>query len=44
VVTSSPLQLRIAPPRSWDEEDVAQEFFSEEVGRTLSFTGTAVLA
>ncbi|MGA5540659.1 hypothetical protein ACPCIR_02290 [Mycobacterium sp. NPDC051198] len=43
VVTSAPLQLRIAPPRSWDEEDVAQEFFSEDVGRTLSFTGTAVL-
>lgn len=44
MVASAPLQLRIAPPRSWDEEDVAQEFFSEEVGRTLSFTGTAVLA
>jgi hypothetical protein len=43
-VTSEPLQLRVAPPRSWDEEDVAQEFFSEDVGRTLAFTGTAVLA
>jgi hypothetical protein len=43
VVTSGPLQLRVAPPRSWDEEDVAQEFFSEDVGRTLSFAGTAVL-
>ncbi len=42
-VTSDPLQLRIAPPRSWDEEDVAQEFFSEDVGRTLTFAGTAVL-
>ena len=43
VVTSDPLQLRIAPPRSWDEEDVAQEFFSEDVGRTLAFAGTAVM-
>lgn len=43
MITSAPLQLRVAPPRSWDEEDVAQEFFSEEVGRTLSFAGTAVL-
>src|SRR5574337_129470 len=43
MVTSAPLQLRVAPPRTWDEEDVAQEFFSEDVGRTLSFAGTAVL-
>ena len=42
-VMSGPLQLRISPPRSWDEEDVAQEFFSEDVGRTLTFAGTAVL-
>jgi len=43
LVTSNPLRLRIRPPRDRDEEDLAQGFFSEDVGRTLAFGGTAVL-
>ncbi|MBO1269470.1 hypothetical protein [Arthrobacter cavernae] len=43
IVFSDPFRLRIAPPRSWDEEAVAGDFFTEDVGRTLAFTGTAVL-
>jgi hypothetical protein len=43
VITSRPMRLRIAPPQARDEEDLAQDFFSEDVGRTLAFGGTAVL-
>lgn len=39
-IISNPLYLRIAPPRSYDEELIAQEFFSEEVGRILTFDGS----
>lgn len=39
-VVSNPLEIRVAPSRSYDEEFVAQEFFSDEVGRTLAFNGT----
>lgn len=39
-VVSNPLEIRVAPPRSYDEEFLAQEFFSDEVGRTLAFNGT----
>ena len=42
-VVSNDLQVRIAPPRSYEEEFVAQDFFSEEVGRTLAFHGTRYL-
>lgn len=38
-----PLELRVLPPKSWDEEYIAQDFFSEEVGRVLTFDGTRVL-
>jgi len=43
LVTSRPLRLRVRTPRSREEEDIAQEFFSEDVGRTLVFGGTAVM-
>jgi hypothetical protein len=43
LVTSRPLRLRIRRPQSREEEDVAQDFFTEDVGRTLAFGGTAVL-
>ncbi len=39
-VVSNPLDIRVAPPRGYDEEFVAQEFFSDEVGRTLAFNGS----
>ena len=43
VVFSDPLQLRVASPRSFEEEALAGDFFSEDVGRTLAFSGSAVL-
>ncbi|MFW9257620.1 hypothetical protein [Nostoc sp. CALU 546] len=43
-LVSNPLRLRIAPPRGYDEEFLAQDFFSEDVGRILTFDGTQVLA
>ncbi|HKE69766.1 MAG TPA: hypothetical protein VKB55_10955 [Nocardioidaceae bacterium] len=43
LVTSRPLRLRVRPPQSREAENIAQEFFSEEVGRTLAFGGTEVL-
>lgn len=42
-LVSNPLRLRIAPPRDYDEEFLAQDFFSEEVGRILTFDGSQVL-
>ena len=42
-IVSSPLRLRIAPPRGYDEELLAQDFFSDEVGRVLNFDGSGVL-
>jgi hypothetical protein len=40
---SNPLQLRIAPPRGYEEELLAQDFFSEETGRILNFDGSRFL-
>jgi hypothetical protein len=42
-VVSLPLKLRIAPPRGYDEELLAQDYFSSDVGRVLAFDGTQVL-
>ena len=42
-VVSNPLEIRVAPPRGYEEEFLAQEFFSEDVGRTLAFDGTRYL-
>lgn len=42
-IVSEPLGLRIAPPKGYDEEYFAQDFFSEDVGRVLAFDGTQVL-
>ncbi len=42
-VVSNPLEIRIAPPRGYDEQFIAQDFFSEEVGRILNFNGSNVL-
>lgn len=38
-LVSNPLRVRVTPPRGYDEEYLAQDFFSEEVGRVLSFDG-----
>lgn len=42
-IISNPLHLRIAPPHGYDEELLAQDFFSEDVGRILTFNGSQIL-
>lgn len=42
-VISNVLKVRVAPPQGYDEEFVAQDFFSEDVGRTLAFNGSLFL-
>jgi hypothetical protein len=42
-IVSNALRLRVAPPRSYDEEAVAGDFFTDDVGRAISFTGSAAL-
>lgn len=42
-VVSNPLQLRMAPPSSFEEEFLAQDFYSDQVGRILTFDGSNVL-
>lgn len=42
-IVSNKLKLRVAPPRGYDEEYVAQDFFSDEVGRIMTFDGSRVL-
>lgn len=44
VVFSNPLRLRVAAPKSSEEESLAGEFFTEDVGRALAFSGTVTLA
>ncbi|HEY9378394.1 MAG TPA: hypothetical protein VIQ02_15045 [Jiangellaceae bacterium] len=42
-IVSNALGIRILPPQGRDEEYIAQEFFSEEVGRALAFGGTRAM-
>jgi len=42
-VLSLPLVLRISPPRGYEEEYLAQDFFTDDVGRVLAFDGSRVL-
>ena len=42
-IVSEPLTLRIAPPKSYDQEYVSQDYFSDDVGRVLTFDGTRYL-
>lgn len=39
-IVSKPLRLRVAPPKGYDEEYLAQDYFSDEVGRILKFDGS----
>lgn len=39
-IVSAPLQLRVRPPLGYDEEHLAQDFFTEDVGRVLTFDGS----
>jgi hypothetical protein len=42
-IVSAPLSVRVAPPRGYDEEYLAQDYFSKDVGRVLAFDGTRFL-
>ncbi len=42
-VVSTPLRIRVTPPKGYDEQYVAQEFFSDDVGRVLNFDGSVVM-
>jgi hypothetical protein len=39
-VISAPLSLRVASPESAKEESLAQDYFSDDVGRVLAFDGS----
>jgi hypothetical protein len=42
-IISEPLNLRVSPPRGFEEEKIAQDFFTEDVGRVLAFDGSRYL-
>ncbi|HEV3378611.1 MAG TPA: hypothetical protein VG126_15175 [Thermoleophilaceae bacterium] len=42
-VVSNPMRLRVEPPRDSEQERIAGEYFSDEVGRILAFNGSGVL-
>ncbi len=42
-IISQPLSLRVSPPRGFEEEKIAQDFFTEDVGRVLAFDGSRYL-
>ncbi|MBF0373063.1 MAG: hypothetical protein HQL39_06550 [Alphaproteobacteria bacterium] len=42
-IVSNPMRLRILPPRGYEEERLAQDVFSDGVGRVLAFDGSRVL-
>lgn len=39
-IFSNPLSIRVALPNGYDEETLAQDFFSDEVGRIITFGGS----
>jgi hypothetical protein len=43
-LVSGPLYLRVAPPTSHDEEFIAQDLFTEDVGRVLAMRGSEALS
>ena len=40
---SNQLRIKVTPPRSYDEEYLAQDFLSQDVGRVLAFNGSRVM-
>jgi hypothetical protein len=42
-ILSEPLLLRIERPRSYEEENLASDFFTDDVGRVLAFDGSRML-
>ena len=43
-IVSNPLRIRIAPPRGYDEEYIAQDYFCDDVARILAFDGSLFLS
>jgi hypothetical protein len=43
-IVSNELRLRVNPPRQYEEEYLAQDFFSDEVGRIYTFGGSQFFA
>ncbi len=43
-IVSNALRLRVAPPHDREEEVIAQDFFTQEVGRILTFDGSRFLS
>jgi len=39
-IVSNAMRIRVAPPRGYNEEYIAQDYFSEDVGRILTFQGS----
>jgi hypothetical protein len=39
-IVSNPLRVRVAPSRGYDEEFLAQDFFSDDTGRIITFGGS----
>jgi hypothetical protein len=42
-IVSPPLLLRVRPAKGYEEELIAQDFFTDAVGRVLTFDGSATL-
>lgn len=42
-IVSQPITIRVQPPKGYDEEYLAQDFFSDDVGRVLNFDGSRLL-
>ncbi|UHA73775.1 hypothetical protein [Paenibacillus sp. 481] len=42
-VVSNVLKIRVAPPTGYDQQYIAQDYFSDEVGRILAFDGSRYL-
>jgi hypothetical protein len=42
-LVSNPLRLRVAPSRGYEDDYVAQDVFTDSVGRVLAFDGSQVL-
>ena len=43
-IVSNPLRIRVAPPRGYEEEYIAQDYFCDDVGRILTFDGSLFLS
>jgi len=42
-IVSEPVTIRVAPPKGYEEQHIAQDLFSDSVGRVLNFDGSRFL-